>query len=112
MMKAYRPLWIALFVMAAVSPVGLYLPELFEAGAAWGEWSVEELAAMVGYAPASMRKLADLWGAPVADYALPGQGGAPLTHRSLAYVASALLGIGVCGAATYGLSRWLVHRKR
>jgi len=110
-MKAYRPLWIALLVMAAVSPIGLYLPELLQAGAAWGEWSLEEVASMIGYTPSGMRKLADLWAAPIPDYALPGQDQAPLAHRSLTYIASALVGIGLCGATTYGLTRWLIHRK-
>lgn len=110
-MKSYRPLWIALFVMAAGSPVGLYLPDLLQAGAAWGEWSVEQVTSMIGYTPSGMRKLAELWAAPVPDYALPGQGQAPFAHRSLTYIASALVGIGACGATMYGLTRWLMHKK-
>lgn len=110
-MKDYRPFWIALLVMALASPIGLYLPELLRAGAAWGEWSLGEVKRMVGYTPSGMEKLADLWKAPMPDYALPGQDDAPLAHRSVSYGLSAVLGIGLCGGATYVLTRWLTKRK-
>ncbi len=106
-MKEYRPFWIALLAMALVSPLGLYLPELLEAGAAWGEWSLEEVQRMVGYAPSGMEKHIDLWKVPIPDYALPGQEEAPLSHRSLSYILSALLGIGLCGGTTFVVARWL-----
>ena len=110
-MKTYRPFWIALLVMALVSPLGLYLPELLRAGAAWGEWSLEEVKSMVGYVPSGMERLADLWRAPIPDYALPGQEEAPLAQRSLSYILSALLGIGLCGGAAFAMTRWLTKRE-
>ncbi|MBP1775398.1 MAG: putative cobalt transport protein [candidate division NC10 bacterium] len=110
-MKAYRPFWIALLVMALASPLGLYVPEWLEAGAAWGEWSLEEVKRLVGYAPSGMERLADLWRAPIPDYALPGQEEAPLAHRSLSYVLSALLGIGLCSGAAFVVTRWLTKRE-
>jgi len=109
-MTEYRAFWIALLALALVSPLGLYLPELMKAGGAWGEWSLEEVRQMVGYAPAGMRKLSGLWKAPIPDYALPGQGEAPLSLRGLSYILSALLGIGLCGGATYLLTRWLATK--
>ncbi|HEX7512912.1 MAG TPA: cobalt transporter CbiM [Candidatus Methylomirabilis sp.] len=111
-MKEYRAFWIALLALALVSPLGLYLPELMRAGTAWGEWSLEEIRQMVGYVPAGMQQLNDVWKALLPDYALPGQDGAPLAHRSLAYILSALLGIGLCGAATYILTRRLTKKSR
>jgi len=110
-MKDYRPFWIALLVMALVSPIGLYLPELLRAGAAWGEWSLGEVKRMVGYAPSGMEKLTDFWKAPMPDYALPGQEDAPLAHRSFSYGFSALLGVGLCGGTMYVLTRWIAKRK-
>jgi len=110
-MKTCRPLWIAVLVMALASPLGLYLPELLQAGAAWGEWSLEEVTRMVGYAPSGMERLADLWRAPIPDYALPGQEEAPLSQRSLSYILSALLGIGLCGGTTFVVTRWLTKRE-
>src|SRR5512139_1010712 len=110
-MKIYRPFWIALLAMALVSPLGLYVPELAKAGAAWGEWSLEELKRMVGYAPSGMEQISDLWKAPIPDYAFRGQEEAPLTHRSLSYIFSALLGIGLCGGTALVLTRWFTKRE-
>ena len=110
-MKEYRPLWVALLAMALVSPLGLYVPELMRAGSAWGEWGLEEIKHMIGYVPPGMQRLSDLWKAPIPDYALPGQAEAPLLHRSLSYILSALLGIGLCGGTALVVTRWLVKKK-
>ncbi len=110
-MKHYRPFWIALLAMALVSPLGLYLPDWLQAGAAWGEWSLEEVQRMVGYAPSGMERLSDLWRAPIPDYAFRGQEEAPLAHRSLSYILSTLLGIGLCGATAFLVTRWLTKRE-
>lgn len=109
-MKEYRPLWVALGAMALLSPVGLYLPRLFRAGAAWGEWSLAELAATLGYLPAGMRTIGRFWRAPLSGYALPRQADAPLAGLSLSYVLSALLGIGLCAGGAYLLARRLTKR--
>ena len=110
-MKNHRPFWIAVLAMALVSPLGLYLPEWLQAGAAWGEWSLEEVKRMVGYAPSGMERLSDLWRAPIPDYAFAGQAEAPLAHRSVSYIVSALLGIGLCGGTAVVLTRWLTKRE-
>ena len=109
-MKEYRPLWVALGAMALLSPVGLYLPRLFRAGEAWGEWSLAELAQMLGYLPAGMRTIGRLWTAPMSGYALPRQAGAPLAGLSLSYILSALLGIGLCAGGAHLLARRLTKR--
>lgn len=111
-MTRHRPLWIALLAMALASPLGLYTPEWVKAGAAWGEWSLEEVKRMVGYTPSGMERIVDIWRAPMPDYALPGQEEAPLAHRSLSYVLSALLGIGVCGGTAFVLTKWLTKSER
>jgi len=111
-MKEYRPYWVALLVMAALSPIGLYLPELLRAGSAWGEWGLDEVRQMIGYTPSGMERLSNLWKAPIPDYALPGQDEAPLAHRSLSYVLSAFVGVGLCGGGAYVLTRWLTKGTR
>jgi len=105
-MRGYRKLWIALVILALLSPLGLYLPRIMNAGAAWGEWGVDEIKQMIGYAPPGMERTTDLWKAPLPDYALPGQENAPLSRLSLWYILSAFLGIAVCGGG-YFLARWL-----
>jgi cobalt/nickel transport protein len=110
-MSEYRRLWIGLLALALLSPVGLYLPSLFAAGAAWGEWGLDEIRQMLGYAPAGMEKSAEIWKAPLPDYALPGQEGAPLSRLSLSYIFSAFLGMGICAGGAYLIGRWLARRK-
>ena len=110
-MKEYRKLWIALIVLALASPLGLYLPSILKAGSAWGEWGVDEVKRMIGYAPAGMEQTAGAWKAPIPNYRLPGQENAPLSHLSLSYVLSALIGMAACSGGAYALARWLRGRK-
>ncbi len=111
-MTGYRKFWLSLLALALVTPLGLYLPSLFGSRSAWGEWSLEEIRHMLGYVPTEMERLANLWHAPLQKYAFPGQGDAPLGRLSLAYIVSALLGIGVSAGGAYLLARWLTRRSR
>ena len=72
-MREFRTFWIALAVMALLSPLGLYLPRILKAGSAWGEWGVHEIRDMIGHAPAGMERTAHTWKAPIPAYALPGR---------------------------------------
>ncbi len=111
-MREYRPLLVALAVMALLSPVGLYFPEIMKAGGSWGEWSVAEIRKLVGYAPREMERSAQTWKAPMPGYALPGQGQAPLKQRGLAYALSAVAGVAACGGLAYLVARRLAARGR
>jgi hypothetical protein len=110
--KEYQKLWVALIVLAFVSPIGLYLPKIMKAGSAWGEWGMDEIRQMVGYAPAGMQKRAETWKAPIPDYALPGQGPALSFHPHVSYILSAFVGIAACGGGGYLLIRWVSRGKR
>lgn len=111
-MREYRPLIAGLAVMALLTPLGLYLPEVMKAGGAWGEWGVAEIRKMVGYAPRGMEKSAGAWKAPLRDYALPAQDAARPGRRSAGYVVSALAGAAACGGGAYLLARRLAARGR
>lgn len=110
--REWRRFAAALAVLALLTPVGLYLPEILKAGSAWGEWSVEEVKAMVGYAPKGMERDAEAWRAPMPGYALPGRDGDSVHRRGLYYVLSAFVGIAACGGATWLLARRLTRRRR
>lgn len=94
-MKVTTKLWIGLAVLIVLSPIGLILPEYFKAGSAWGEWGAEEMKGLVGYIPQGLEKLAGLWTAPIPDYAFKGWETKGLPHLSLAYIISAVIGIGM-----------------
>ena len=91
-MKEYRKLLVALGLMAFLTPVGLYLPQIMKAGGAWGEWGIHEVRKMIGYAPSGMENTADTWKAPMPDYALPGRKNDPLPTQGVFYLFSAFLG--------------------
>jgi len=40
-MRNINKLWIGLGILILFLPLGLFLPSLFKAGDAWGEWSME-----------------------------------------------------------------------
>jgi len=90
--KIATRLWIALGVLILLSPLGLILPEHFKAGSAWGEWGTDEIGKIVGYVPEGLKRLSELWNAPLPDYAFKGWEGKGLAHLSFAYIISAIAG--------------------
>jgi len=94
-MKEYRTFWLVLLTMAALSPAGLYLPELCKSGNAWGEWSASELRDRLGYAPAGLQHTSRLWKAAIPAYQ---------------HALSGLLGLAACGAAGYLLAKLLTKK--
>jgi cobalt/nickel transport system permease protein len=81
-------------------PLGLLLPNWFRAGAAWGEWGVDELKQMLGYVPHGIAQGSRLWHAPIPDYAVPGHEATPV---SIVFVA--LAGTIGTAAVAYGVVR-------
>jgi len=106
-----KKLWIGLLLMALLSPLGILLPEKFNAGDAWGEWGTDTLERLLGYVPEGLRKLADLWRAPIPDYNF-GSEGASMTMQVISYIASGILGVLLCSLAVYALSRILKRNEK
>jgi cobalt/nickel transport protein len=109
-MKSTTKLWIGLGVLALLSPLGLLLPEHFKAGAAWGEWGIDEIKKLVGYVPRGLEKLAPLWNAPIPDYSFKGWEQKGLSHLSLAYIVSAVVGIAVTVGASLLVGKLLAKK--
>jgi len=109
-MKITTKLWIGLGVLIVLSPLGLLLPEHFKAGAAWGEWGVDEIKELAGYVPKGLEKLSRLWNAPIPDYAFKGWGGKGLSHLSIAYLVSAVVGISVTIGAALLIGKLLARK--
>ncbi len=98
--------------LALLTPLGLWLPAKLGATGAWGEWGPQEIGRRIGFVPQQLGRLADLWKAPLPDYAPQSWGGKPLTYQSLAYFLSALLGAAACGSAFWLAGGWLARRHR
>ncbi|OPY05952.1 MAG: Fused nickel transport protein NikMN [Syntrophus sp. PtaB.Bin001] len=111
MEKTRNRLWIALFVLAFLSPVGIILPEKFKAGDAWGEWGTDTLKQLLGYVPTGLEKYAEIWRAPIPDYNFWGEGAA-MSQQIIAYIVSGLLGILMTASVVYILSKVIFRRER
>jgi len=90
----------------------LILPEALESGPAWGEWSLEEREKMVGFVPAGLKRVADLWSAPVPDYTFKSFEGKGLAHSSLAYIFSGALGVGIIILVSLFVGKFLSRKDR
>jgi hypothetical protein len=106
-----KKMWLGLLVLALLSPVGIIIPDKAKAGAAWGEWGTDEIQEMVGFIPQGMQKVADIWQAPFPDYAFQGWDQMGLGMLSLAYVISAVVGIGIITAVTMLLGRMVKQKE-
>ncbi len=106
-----RKLWLGLFVMAVLSPLGVILPEKFGAEGAWGEWGVDALEKLLGYIPGGLKKTADIWVAPIRDYSFGGEG-AVLSTRIVSYIVSAFIGIVLACIIIYVISRLLFKHEK
>jgi len=105
-MKTFKPFLIAILVLAILTPLGIYLPEKFHAGEAWGEWSPEDLSQEIGYVPQGMEKLSSVYQAPLPDYS------AGELNPYLAYILSAVLGILLGGGLIYLIGKIVSRRER
>lgn len=105
-MALWPRLALILGILVILTPLGLYLPEKFNAGSAWGEWSSEEIKAEIarenpgkeGYIPSGIKKAEkNGWPALLPDYNLPGKEKASLRTMSLTYILSAAIGVTLLG---------------
>lgn len=111
-MKTTRKLWIGLAILAVLTPVGLLLPTWLGAGAAWGEWSADEIGKLVGYVPQQLERLGGLWHAPLPDYSRPGEPPAGLLGQSLWYIVCAVVGMALVVGLSLLLGRWLARHEQ
>jgi cobalt/nickel transport protein len=109
-MKITTKLWIGIIILVALSPLGLLLPEHYKAGAAWGEWGVDEIKNLVGYIPGGLEKFSSVWNAPISDYAFKGWEGKGLLELSLGYILSAVMGIIIVVALIWLITKVLIKK--
>jgi cobalt/nickel transport protein len=103
-MDLKKRLWIGILVLALLSPVGVVLPLVFDAGDAWGEWSVETIQKLIGFVPEKLKANADLWKAPIPDYNL-GNEESPLHVQILSYIFSGIIGVAIIAGLMYAVKK-------
>lgn len=106
-----KKLWLGLGLIALLTPLGLILPELFESGDAWGEWGSETLGKLLGFIPAGLKRMAEIWRAPIADYSFS-EAEMSMGRRLIFYLISGVMGMAIVGGVIYLISRfWIKHEK-
>ena len=108
-MTLIKKLWLGMGVLIVLSPLGLILPDHFKAGSAWGEWGADEIQKMFGFVPQGLTKLSELWKAPLPDYAFQGWETKGISHLSLAYIFSAVVGIAIIAGIVFLIGKILVR---
>ncbi|NTW17428.1 MAG: cobalamin biosynthesis protein [Syntrophaceae bacterium] len=111
MKKFEKKLWLGLFIMALLSPIGIVLPEKFGAEDAWGEWGLDALEKLLGYVPEGLKKTADIWSAPIPDYNFGGDG-ALLTAKIFSYIVSGIIGIILASVVMIIISKYLFKNEK
>jgi hypothetical protein len=111
MKRIEKKLWLWLFVMALLSPLGIILPVKFGDEGAWGEWSADALEKLLGYIPGGLKKTADIWGAPIRNYNFGGEGSL-ISTRIVSYIVSAFIGIVLAWVIVLIISRVLFKHEK
>lgn len=106
-MRKYTYFFLLLIIL---TPIGLILPEVFNAGDAWGEWPTEIVAEHVGYVPKGMQKEAEIFNAPIPDYTFNEESDS-LVSQSIYYILSAIIGVGFIFMLTFIFSKWIARAK-
>jgi len=105
----YRKLWIGIGILILLAPIGLILPKLFRAGGAWGEWGVDEIKNIAGYLPEGLKRISELWSAPIRDYAFTGWDKGVKSY--VGYIASGIIGVVIVVALAYVFGKILKKGK-
>jgi hypothetical protein len=108
-MNIIKKLWIGIGILILLSPLGIIIPKLFGAEGAWGEWGLDEIEKVAGFIPQGMKRLAETWKAPLADYGLPNQSKG-LAGESVGYVATAFIGVAITAGLMYLVAKLLGRR--
>jgi cobalt/nickel transport protein len=109
-MNMTKKLWLGIGLLALLSPLGIIIPKWLGAGGAWGEWGLDEIEKAAGFVPEGMKRTAEIWKAPLPDYALPVQGKGTVLE-SFGYVLSAIIGIALVAGVMYIMAKLLGRRE-
>ena len=87
---------IVLLFFCLLTPFGIFLPMVFNASDAWGEWSAHTVKDLTGYVPQGLARYSDSWKAPMNDYTINSKD-VSVVHQSGYYIVSGIIG----ATATY-----------
>ena len=108
-MSNVKKIWIGIGVLVLLTPLGIILPALFKSEGAWGEWGLSEIENIAGFVPAGMKRIGQIWKAPLTAYELPGWSEG-LARQSIGYLIRAIIGVALTIGIMYLLTKLLVRK--
>jgi len=105
-MTTTKKMWIAVGMLALISPLGIIIPKWLGADGAWGEWDLSALEKVAGFVPTGLKRIAGIWKAPLPEYGFP-SGNKGLAVESIGYVLSAVIGIALVAGIMYIITKLL-----
>jgi cobalt/nickel transport protein len=106
--KLQKKILIILLLLCFITPIGILLPMLFNAGDAWGEWSAQTMKDLIGYVPKGLTKYADVWEAPLPDYTV-NIDDTSIVHQSGYYIVTGILGATVTYIVMLLISKLIIR---
>ncbi len=109
--RLQKRILVILIVLCLLTPAGVLLPMLFNAGDAWGEWSAQTIKDLTGYVPQGLAKYTEVWKAPVTGYTLS-TGDKSVVHQSGFYIVSGIIGATLTYIIMLIISRIIVRNEK
>jgi len=110
MRKPVKMLLIGLIILGILVPLGIIAGGTANpGGTAFGEWSPDQLLALIGYVPAGYANLTGLYHAPLPDYGT--DLASTFVGQTLGYYLAAVVGMGVLALIFYFVGRVLIVGK-
>ena len=106
--KVQKKILIVLLFLCLITPVGILLPMVFDAGDAWGEWSAQTVKDLTGYVPEGLAKYSEVWTAPLPDYTV-NTNDTSVVHQSGYYIVSGIFGATVTYIVMLLISKLIVR---
>jgi cobalt/nickel transport protein len=111
MNKLQKRILVILILLCLITPVGILLPMVFNAGDAWGEWSAQTLKDLIGYVPKGLVKYSNVWNAPLPDY-MVNEDDTSVVHQSGYYIVSGIIGATVAYIVMLLISKLIVRNEK
>lgn len=102
--KMLKACIIALAALVVLCPLGL-----LAVGTAYGEWGPDDIKEMIGYVPAGLEQLSELWHPVLPDYDF-GEGHDTVPAAAPGYYVSAIIGVILCAGIVYGIGKAVAKR--
>jgi len=103
---------VLLIFLAVLTPVGIIIPNLFNAGSAYGEWSTDELNKILGFVPEGILKFANSWSGVFPDYSIAGIAEQNTFANSLLYIVCGFFGLALTVLAVYLILKLICQDKK